>query len=112
MSEAKPNPLNVALHQLNIAAEHLNLDSGIHEVLKHPKRALIVSCPVKMDDGTVKAFLGCRVQHNDARGPFKGGVRYHPDVTCARAIVGRPSGRESRNTSGLKTKWHILNKSK
>lgn len=81
MSEAKPNPLKVALHQLNIAAEHLNLDAGIHEVLKHPKRALIVSCPVKMDDGTVKVFLGCRVQHNDARGPFKGGVRYHPDVT-------------------------------
>ena len=81
MSEAKPSPLKVALHQLNIAAEHLNLDAGIHEVLKHPKRALIVSCPVKMDDGTVEVFLGCRVQHNDARGPFKGGVRYHPCVT-------------------------------
>jgi len=81
MGEAKPNPLDVARHQLNIAAEHLGLDAGIHEVLKHSKRALIVSCPVKMDDGTVKVFMGCRVQHNDARGPFKGGVRYHPDVT-------------------------------
>lgn len=81
MSQAKPNPLNVALHQLRIAAEHLNLDEGIHEVLKHPKRALIVSLPVKMDNGTMKVFLGCRVQHNDARGPFKGGLRYHPEVT-------------------------------
>jgi len=81
MKEAKPNPKEVALQQLSIAAEHLNLDSGIHEVLKHPKRALIVSLPVKLDDGSVKVFLGCRVQHNDARGPFKGGVRYHPAVT-------------------------------
>jgi len=81
MNPAKPNPLDVALHQLGIAAEHLNLDSGVHEVLKHPKRALIVSLPVKMDNGKVEVFLGCRVQHNDARGPFKGGVRYHPDVT-------------------------------
>jgi len=81
MSEAKPNPLKAVLHQLSIAVEHLGLDAGIHEVLKQPKRALIVSLPVKMDDGTVKVFLGCRVQHNDARGPFKGGVRYHPDVT-------------------------------
>ena len=76
-----PNPLDIAHHQLRIAAEHLNLDPGIHEVLKQSKRALIVSLPVKMEDGTVKVFSGCRVQHNDARGPFKGGVRFHPDVT-------------------------------
>jgi len=81
MSQAKPSPLDVAIHQLSIAAEHLSLDPGIHEVLKHSKRALIASLPVKMDDGTMKVFLGCRVQHNDARGPFKGGLRYHPDVT-------------------------------
>jgi len=81
MSEVKPNPLDAAQHQLSIAVEHLGLDAGIHEVLKQPKRALIVSLPVKMDDGTVRVFSGCRVQHNDARGPFKGGVRYHPDVT-------------------------------
>jgi len=81
MNKAKPNPLDVALHQLGIAAEHMNLDSGIHDVLKHPKRSLIVSLPVKMNDSTVKVFQGCRVQHSDARGPFKGGIRYHPDVT-------------------------------
>jgi glutamate dehydrogenase/leucine dehydrogenase len=81
MSNAKPNPLDVALQQLEIAAEHLSLDPGIHDVLKHPKRSLTVSLPVNMDNGTVKVFLGCRVQHNDARGPFKGGIRYHPNVT-------------------------------
>jgi len=81
MSEVKPNPLEAAQQQLSMAVEHLGLVAGIHEVLKKPKRALIVSLPVKMDDGTVKVFSGCRVQHNDARGPFKGGVRYHPDVT-------------------------------
>lgn len=81
MRITKPNPLDGALHQLGVAAEHLNLDQGIHEVLKYPKRALIVSLPVKMDDGTVEVFQGCRVHHNDARGPFKGGIRYHPGVT-------------------------------
>lgn len=81
MKEVKPNSKDVALQQLRVAAEHLDLDPGIHEVLKHPKRALIVSLPVKLDDGSVRVFLGCRVQHNDARGPFKGGLRYHPDVT-------------------------------
>jgi glutamate dehydrogenase (NAD(P)+) len=81
MSQTKPNPLDVALYQLEMAAEYLDLDPGIHEVLKWPKRALLVYLPVKMDDGTVKVFSGMRIQHNDARGPFKGGVRYHPDVT-------------------------------
>jgi glutamate dehydrogenase/leucine dehydrogenase len=73
--------LSVALEQLRIAAEKLNLDLGIHEMLKHPKRSLIVSITVKMDNGETGVFTGCRVQHNDARGPFKGGIRYHPNVT-------------------------------
>jgi glutamate dehydrogenase/leucine dehydrogenase len=81
MSQVKTNPLDVALRQLAIATEHLNLDPRIHEVLKYPKRALIVSLPVRLDNGKVVVFSGCRVQHNDARGPFKGGLRYHPDVT-------------------------------
>ena len=81
MSINKPNPLNVALQQLSIAAEKLGLDPGIHEVLKHPKRALVVSVPIKMDNGQIRVFMGCRVQHSDARGPYKGGIRYHPDVT-------------------------------
>jgi glutamate dehydrogenase/leucine dehydrogenase len=81
MSVEKPNPLDVALHQLKTAAEMLNLNEGIHAILRHPKRSLVVSLPVKMDSGEVQVFMGCRVQHNDARGPFKGGIRYHPDVT-------------------------------
>jgi len=81
MSGDKPSPLDAALHQLDNTAERLNLDSGIHEILKHPKRALIVSLPVRMDNGDTSVFMGCRVQHNDARGPFKGGIRYHPSVT-------------------------------
>lgn len=73
--------LDVALEQLRIAAEKLDLDPNIHEMLKHPKRSLIVSITTKMDNGQTRIFTGCRVQHNDARGPFKGGVRYHPNVT-------------------------------
>ncbi|MDH7477164.1 MAG: Glu/Leu/Phe/Val dehydrogenase [Candidatus Bathyarchaeota archaeon] len=73
--------LDTALEQLKIAAEKLNLDPGIHEMLKHPKRSLIVSITIKMDNGEIATFPGCRVQHNDARGPFKGGIRYHPNVT-------------------------------
>jgi glutamate dehydrogenase/leucine dehydrogenase len=77
----KLSPLDVALEQLRIVAEKMNLDPGIHEFLKHPKRSLIVSVPVRRDNGEISVFMGCRVQHNDARGPYKGGIRYHPDVT-------------------------------
>jgi glutamate dehydrogenase/leucine dehydrogenase len=77
----KLSPLDVALEQLDIVAEKMDLDPGVHEVLKHPKRSLIVSVPIRRDNGEIIVFMGCRVQHNDARGPFKGGIRYHPDVT-------------------------------
>jgi len=83
LSLEKPDPLDIALQQLSTTAEKLDLDDGVHEILRHPKRALIVSIPVKMDNGDVKVFMGCRVQHNDARGPYKGGIRYHPDVTLS-----------------------------
>ncbi|MEM2560996.1 MAG: Glu/Leu/Phe/Val dehydrogenase [Candidatus Bathyarchaeia archaeon] len=76
----KENPLKVALSQLSFAAEMLNLDPNIHEYLKYPKRTLVVAVPVKMDDGEIKVFTGYRVQHNDARGPYKGGIRYYPHV--------------------------------
>jgi glutamate dehydrogenase/leucine dehydrogenase len=62
------------------AGKTLGLDAGVIEVLKSPKRELTVNFPVKMDDGTIKVFTGYRVQHNEARGPFKGGIRYHPQV--------------------------------
>lgn len=76
-----PDPYQAALEQLDIAAEKLNLDPCIHEILKHPMRALIVNIPVVMDDGSVHVFTGYRVQYNDALGPTKGGIRYHPDIT-------------------------------
>lgn len=75
------NPYENALKQLDDAAKLLKLDSGMHEFLRTPKRILTVSVPVKMDNGRIKVFVGHRVQHNDARGPFKGGIRYHPAVT-------------------------------
>lgn len=65
---------------LKEAAEYLNLDPGVHEVLKRPKRVVIVSVPIKTDSGEIKVFTGIRVQHNNARGPYKGGVRYYPSV--------------------------------
>lgn len=79
--QVKPNPFENALEQLRIAAEHLKLEDGIHQILASPKRQLTVSLPVKMDNGETRVFTGYRVQYNDARGPFKGGIRYHPGVT-------------------------------
>ncbi len=81
VDQPKPNPFENALEQLRIAAGYLKLDEGIHQILASPKRQLTVSLPVKMDDGTTRVFTGYRVQYNDARGPFKGGIRYHPGVT-------------------------------
>lgn len=73
--------LTVALEQLRMAAERLNLEKGIHEVLKKPKRTIGVSVAITMDDREVGVFNACRVQHWDARGPFKGGIRYYPGIT-------------------------------
>jgi glutamate dehydrogenase/leucine dehydrogenase len=78
---ATPNPYEAALKQLDIAAEKLNLDSGVHEILKQPMRTLMVNIPVVIDDGSIRVFTGYRVQYNDALGPTKGGIRYHPDLT-------------------------------
>ncbi|HEX9890850.1 MAG TPA: Glu/Leu/Phe/Val dehydrogenase dimerization domain-containing protein, partial [Actinomycetota bacterium] len=70
-----------ALSQLDEAARLMNLDPNVHEVLRNPKRALTVSAPVRLDTGQVRVFTGYRVHHNTARGPSKGGIRYHPSVT-------------------------------
>jgi glutamate dehydrogenase (NAD(P)+) len=75
------NPYDFALLQFERAADHLGLDPGVRAVLSTPKRQLIVSVPVKMDDGSISAFQGYRVQHSITRGPSKGGIRYHPGVT-------------------------------
>jgi glutamate dehydrogenase (NAD(P)+) len=75
------NPHRIAQIQFDIAAEYLKLDQGLRQILRSPKRVLEVSIPTKMDNGQVKVFSGFRVQHNVARGPAKGGIRYHPAVT-------------------------------
>jgi glutamate dehydrogenase (NAD(P)+) len=75
------NPFEIAKQQFNRAADYLDLDESTRQVLSHAKRQLIVSIPVKMDGGDVQVFEGYRVQHNIARGPAKGGIRYHPNVT-------------------------------
>jgi glutamate dehydrogenase (NAD(P)+) len=75
------NPFRISQIQFDIAAEHLKLDAGLRQILRTPKRVLEVSIPTKLDNGQVKVFTGFRVQHNVARGPAKGGIRYHPNVT-------------------------------
>ncbi len=76
----KVNSFDMAKKQVDIAAKYLNLDPGSIEKLKNTKRELIVHFPVEMDNKKVKIFTGYRIQHNVARGPAKGGIRYHPDV--------------------------------
>ncbi|MHC4592114.1 MAG: Glu/Leu/Phe/Val family dehydrogenase [Planctomycetota bacterium] len=71
----------MAQRQLDAAAERLGLDESLHEFLRWPLRELHVTLPVKMDDGSTRVFHGFRVQYNDARGPCKGGIRFHPDET-------------------------------
>ncbi len=75
------NPFTMAQRQLDEAAAILGLDPATHALLREPMRELTVSIPVRMDDGSVQVFKGYRVQYNDARGPCKGGVRWHPDET-------------------------------
>jgi len=74
------NPFEIVQKQIDAAASLLGLPSTAVEILKHPKRVVCVSFPVKMDDGSVRVFEGYRSQHNDAIGPTKGGIRFHPDV--------------------------------
>jgi glutamate dehydrogenase/leucine dehydrogenase len=74
------NVFDNALVQLDRAAKHLDLEGGLLERLRQPQKIINVSIPVKMDNGQVRVFQGYRVQYNDARGPFKGGMRFHPQV--------------------------------
>ncbi len=104
MSEKRRNLYEESLKPLKKAADILNLESDIVDVLSSPERALIVSLPVKMENRKIKVFEGYRVQHNTARGPAKGGIRYHPGVcldevkslafwmSTKNAVVGIPYG--------------------
>src|SRR5258708_2019711 len=79
---ADHGPLFAAmLEEFDEAARKLNLERGIWEILTHPKRQIIVSCPVQMDNGAIQVFTGYRVQYNITLGPGKGGIRYHPGVS-------------------------------
>lgn len=80
-------PYDMAMEQLDKCAEIIKLDPNLHEILKYPKRVLCVYVPVMMDNGKVKVFRGFRSQHNDALGPFKGGIRFHPNVTMEEVMA-------------------------
>ncbi|MEI7831750.1 MAG: Glu/Leu/Phe/Val dehydrogenase [bacterium] len=98
------NPFEIAQAQLDEAAQILGLDPAMHQLLRNPLRQLQVSIPVKMDDGSTTVFQGFRVQYNDACGPTKGGIRFHPEetidtvralsawMTWKTAVVGLPYG--------------------
>src|SRR5947209_7751883 len=75
------NPWEAQSARFEFAARKLNLDEGLWKVLSSPSREVIVHFPVTMDDGRIEMFTGYRVQHSQARGPAKGGIRYSPDVT-------------------------------
>ncbi len=94
----------IAQAQIDAVGGRLGVDPDLLEILKKPTRELTVNFPVKMDDGTVRVFTGYRVQYNQVLGPFKGGIRYHPDVTLEEvralaawmtwkcAVIGLPYG--------------------
>ncbi len=79
--EQEKNPWEAQAARFDYAAKKLNLDQGIWKILRYPTREIIVHIPVAMDDGTIEVFTGYRVQHSQARGPAKGGIRYAPDVS-------------------------------
>ncbi len=81
------NPLQIAQKQLEECAQIMNLDEGLVEYLKEPDRVMRVKVPVRMDDGDIKVFIGYRAQHCGVRGPYKGGIRYHPEVTMEETIA-------------------------
>src|SRR4030042_1676823 len=81
MGEIEHTPLTTAQAQLKLAAKKLDLDAGIHKMLSQPKRSIMVSIDIRLDNGAIGVFNGVRVQHWDVRGPFKGGIRYYPGIT-------------------------------
>ncbi|TCO67661.1 Glu/Leu/Phe/Val family dehydrogenase [Caldanaerobacter subterraneus] len=104
MQEKTLNPFEIAKQQLKMACDRLGVDPVVYEILSKPQKVIEVSIPVKMDDGSVRVFTGFRVQHNNAIGPTKGGIRFHPNVnadevkalamwmTFKCAVVGIPYG--------------------
>ena len=81
VSHLRENPYDLARDQLRRVAQAFDIDDDMVNVLGRCKKGVEVSIPTRMDDGSVEVFTGYRVIHNVARGPSKGGIRYHPDVT-------------------------------
>ncbi len=77
---AKNNPFLTAQKQIDLASKYLEIDHDLVEILKEPQRVVEVALPIRMDNGKIKIFRGFRSQHNNYRGPYKGGIRFHPDV--------------------------------
>src|SRR5256886_12462008 len=108
------NAFQIAKQQFNKAADYLDLDASTRQVLSNTKRQLIVSIPVKMDGGDVQVFEGYRVQHNIARGPAKGGIRYHPNVTLdevkalASWMTWKCATRSEEHTSELQSQSNLV----
>src|SRR5256885_11335896 len=98
MHELDTPTFRLAVAQFDQAAEAMELDHNLRERLKLPQRSLIVSVPVRMDDGRVEVYTGYRVQHDSSRGPSKGGVRYHPD----------DSERSEEHTSELQSPCNLV----
>lgn len=98
------NLFEIATKQVEKAMKLINLEPNIAEILAQPKNEIIINFPVRMDDGSIKMFKGYRVQHNNVLGPYKGGIRYHPEadedevnalaslMTWKTAVVGIPFG--------------------
>ncbi|HEU5101829.1 MAG TPA: Glu/Leu/Phe/Val dehydrogenase, partial [Roseiflexaceae bacterium] len=88
MAPERENPFVNAQRQFDIAADMLDLESGLRKILRVPQRELTVHFPVKMDDGRIEVYTGYRIQHNITRGPAKGGIRYHQgvDIDKVRAL--------------------------
>ena len=88
-TEKKTSMYENVMHEFNKAADKMNLDAGVRKILATTQNEVVVHFPVKMDDGRIEVFTGYRVQHNNALGPYKGGLRYHPtvDINAARALA-------------------------
>ncbi len=78
--KTKDNPFKIAKERIEKIAKFLGIEDSIIKILETPQKEVKVSLPIKMDDGKIKVFTGYRIEHNNARGPYKGGIRYHPDV--------------------------------
>jgi hypothetical protein len=79
------NAYEAALHNFDLAADKVRLEPDVREIIKYPERVLQVSLPVRLSDGHIHRFEGYRVQHSTARGPAKGGIRFHPNVNLEKS---------------------------